>query len=384
MKYLIVVENSDAILNCIFGLARALSEFQEVELLVYGRSPTQPSLPGVKIHILQPAGSSRKEGILKKVYCKYFGKLTAGYLPKEEKQKLRQRILELQSGNHYDCLVTCSGTYDLHSLAFHNVFNKRVMYLVDPFCFNPVFSVLTRGKRLRTELQCMQQADVVFAPQIVWKDYARSQTFAPLMEKIHALELPLIYPRNSQALPTNRELPKDFGFFAGNLNNDCRKPQFLIDFFEACGLPLVIAGAIPRKYRRRIQKIPNILFLGHLPKAEVWGLIEQSGYLVNVGNSVDNMIPSKLFEYISSGKRILNFYKMDDCLSRDLLSHYDGICLNISENEPIPAAVEKLQEFLKEPTAPVSPEQILCNEAYSKYRPDSVARGFLKVVEAEV
>ena len=70
--------------------------------------------------------------------------------------------------------------------------------------------------------------------------------------------------------------------------------------------------------------------------------------LVNIGNAVDNQMPSKIFEYISTGKPIINIFKSTDCPTLKYLGRYP-LVLNIHE-----------AEIRKDPAGCVSRVQAFC------------------------
>ena len=59
---------------------------------------------------------------------------------------------------------------------------------------------------------------------------------------------------------------------------------------------------------------------------------EKTDVLINIGNSVDNQIPSKIFEYISTGKPIINVYKTPACPTLRYLTRYP-LALNLFEED---------------------------------------------------
>ena len=72
--------------------------------------------------------------------------------------------------------------------------------------------------------------------------------------------------------------------------------------------------------------------------------------LVNIGNSVDNFMPSKIFEYISTGKPIINVYKIPECPTLKYLAEYP-LALCVSEEEirqDLPGCAAKVRTFCLE------------------------------------
>ena len=62
--------------------------------------------------------------------------------------------------------------------------------------------------------------------------------------------------------------------------------------------------------------------MGHKSSEECGAWINGSDILVNIGNSVINQVPSKIFSYISTGKPILNICKSSACPTIPYLERY--------------------------------------------------------------
>jgi hypothetical protein len=67
--------------------------------------------------------------------------------------------------------------------------------------------------------------------------------------------------------------------------------------------------------------------------------------LLNVGNVVINQLPSKILEYICTGKPIINIYKSEKCPTLKYLIKYPN-ALNISESDDVSMQFDKISEFI--------------------------------------
>jgi hypothetical protein len=74
--------------------------------------------------------------------------------------------------------------------------------------------------------------------------------------------------------------------------------------------------------------------IGKLNNEECITWLKKADVLVNIGNSVVNMTPSKIFTYINYCKPILNIYKKEDCPTLNYLSDYP-VKMNIKETDSI-------------------------------------------------
>ena len=88
----------------------------------------------------------------------------------------------------------------------------------------------------------------------------------------------------------------------------------------------------------------NIFILNrNKEKKECNDAINDADMLLNIGNKVTNQTPSKIFEYISMGKPIINFYEDEKDTSYNVLKKYEMACnYNVNKDK-----IDKLKKFIK-------------------------------------
>ncbi len=145
-------------------------------------------------------------------------------------------------------------------------------------------------------------------------------------------------------------------FFVGRFYYHLRHPQFLFDLMERLKdttIVLHIVGPLDGKMgfekefvdKYFTNKIPNIRFHGAVPPEEADDLLLLADGLVHVGNAQECWMPSKILDYISSGKPILNICKIRNCPTLPLMERYP-IGMTIFEDEGISDLVsERVREF---------------------------------------
>ena len=77
-----------------------------------------------------------------------------------------------------------------------------------------------------------------------------------------------------------------------------------------------------------------MLFRSHgiVPPSVADDIMLQADVLLHVGNAVDSLMPSKILDYISSGKPILNICKIPTCPTLPLMERYPlGMTVNESD-----------------------------------------------------
>ena len=75
--------------------------------------------------------------------------------------------------------------------------------------------------------------------------------------------------------------------------------------------------------------------------------MEKSDILVSVGNKQSDYLPSKVLEYIGTGKKIIHFYSDAQDVSLDYFRRYPKVLL-ISELENVDDVINKIIEFINQ------------------------------------
>lgn len=101
---------------------------------------------------------------------------------------------------------------------------------------------------------------------------------------------------------------------------------------------------IVEKYRKKMPD--KLIYHGYQSKSRVAAAVQSSTFLINIGNSTSNQVPSKILEYISTGKPILNFYSDDNDLCNDYLKNYPYYLL-LNVNDDTEVLVHQLSDFVR-------------------------------------
>ena len=75
--------------------------------------------------------------------------------------------------------------------------------------------------------------------------------------------------------------------------------------------------------------------------------IANADVLINIGNRLTNQVPSKVFEYISTGKPIINLCTMENCPTLSYMNRYPlGLSL-IEGKETLKEQSQRLKNLMK-------------------------------------
>ena len=106
-------------------------------------------------------------------------------------------------------------------------------------------------------------------------------------------------------------------------------------------------------------------------------MAESADILVNIGNTIENMLPSKVLECISTGKRVLNLCQLENCPSTPYFKKY-GNALNLyTKAEITEETLNDFADFAK------TKKQISADEILTKFAeatPQYVAEQILSAI----
>lgn len=208
----------------------------------------------------------------------------------------------------------------------------KVMYQLDPH--SDCWLTVNKEKALEEELRILEKFDLVFTTDLIYRDDKKSEK-SKYIEKIYPLEYPNV--RKLEFKKTDKLIRLDEYkincFYCGKLYDDIRNPKFLLETFlniKNKNIVLHIMGKgseeIIEAYKRKMGE--RLVIHGQQSIETAFEVMLRSDILISIGNHVNNMVPGKIFDYISTGKPILNFYQIPDCTSLKYLERYP-LCLNL-------------------------------------------------------
>ncbi len=254
---------------------------------------------------------------------------------------------------------------------------KWYLYMLDPFEDHEYYRTHESGSYLRRlQHRMMKNCDRVLATDLIYQGIEKWECPC-ILKKITKTEFPKIEK------PTYTECADDIslepGFThvvcTGSKNEQVRNSAFALALcrevkdlpvrFHFVGYGWVADGEVK-------QEENCIFYPPHSPQsAKNFQL--KADFLLNIGNCVVNQLPSKVLEYISTGKPVINTYKEEACPAKALLENGDS--LNLWEGECPETAAEKLRIFLNRPHEKADFTQI--ESRFAPYTPAFVTEQFL-------
>lgn len=277
------------------------------------------------------------EGIISKVIIKIREKNS--FTSSIVVNKIYKKLLEITEGK--DCIIIpIAGEFDTVKAAMKyktKYGGKLIVYQVDPCSTNQSYSMNSYRKRFSLEKEMRKHADKIVTTKIIIEETA---SMFPQVRKgsIIPMEFPNVAPIHTGFTNTGKTTSPFVCVYAGLIYKAARNPAYTLRLFSALntqGIILKMVGVERGQMDEYIDEkliANNIEFMGIVPYQKARKYVEEGDVLVNIGNILTNQVPSKLFEYISMGKPIVNVCVNHKCPTIDYLKSYPYV-LNLYEDE---------------------------------------------------
>lgn len=134
--------------------------------------------------------------------------------------------------------------------------------------------------------------------------------------------------------------------YAGSFYQDIRNPECMLRTFAKINHPGIklhlFSSGCERLVHAFSENSSNIIVHPSVSADEIGEVYREADVLVNIGNSTSEFMPSKIFEYIATGKPIVNFY-FERC-DWKVLGQYP-LCLQLSNTQECEHSTD-LENFL--------------------------------------
>lgn len=263
--------------------------------------------------------------------------------------------------------------------------------LGDPFSFPsdapPNNTRLYAGLNRRFERRCLARADAVSVT-----NEATARRYRELLsgraEKVRVIPPLLTLDVAPSGAPAN-DGPARF-VYLGRLYRAIRRPDFLLALFaglaaegDGADLELHFYGDTSEcadsfaPYAALIGR--RIHLHGPVPRDRVAEAMRQATVLVNISNTTDFQLPSKIVEYAATGKPILNLAATDaDCSATFLASYPLHLTLRASPGGLAAGDHDRVRELLARARQPADPAAV--SVWLDQYRLPAVSAAYLRIL----
>lgn len=283
--------------------------------------------------------------------------------------------------DEYDIIIPIFGNHDTVAAVMKgmNKNAKLVLYQVDPCSTNQSHSTLSKMKDRKFEQLMYDKADAIFTMDIFYKEI-KEFISNELNKKFHPVELPLISePKKVEVEKMNAKHP--ICLFSGLIYLGIRDPSYTYRLFKQMnrnGTASLSMVGVEEKDMPDEFKDDGIICYGQVDLVKAQQYINGADFLVNIGNSMINQLPSKIFDYFATGKPIINICKSKECPTIQYMNQYP-LAINIIEDDLLfYDQVNEIEIFIKKNIGIVLPFDDVKN-IFPQCTPSYVADQFLYV-----
>ena len=263
-----------------------------------------------------------------------------------------------------------------------------ILYEFDPYSFNEALYGKRRRKRLEKNQRMLYEKCSAIFTILELYDYYQKTPFKTYRDKMYAMpyaNLKEIEIAPKKGHPTIQYNPSHVNcIFAGTVRKDIRDPQYAVRVFGMAGRRNVrfhmLTGSNGDFFREALHSAgESVRLYPAQPREEALAAMRDADVLVNIGNSVSFQPPGKIFEYMSMGKPIIHFRKIEEDPCLKYFQNYPMVLI-LDEREDTPQKhAELVADFCKK----VRGETIEFGEVekrLSEYANKNVARLFLNTI----
>ena len=267
------------------------------------------------------------------------------HLIRDYNVRVLSQSIEYLTQERYDVVIAISGNYDsVVALSVADTNAKKVFWQVDPCSTNLLRLPSEYYNSLALEKLILKVFDAIFTPKLYYDELVKLHK-RDISDNLHILEFPLIDKRETYIKDNN--MKTKHCVFSGLIYSGIRDPRYTIKLFAEMNNPNICLDFVGVSF----EEIPSDLRRyvnchGRVEMSVATSYVDSADFLVNIGNKMNNQIPSKLFEYISTGKPIINICKNRDCPSLDILKNYPLVINLFEEEDKFELQVIKLNEFI--------------------------------------
>ncbi len=193
---------------------------------------------------------------------------------------------------------------------------KKIIYQLDPHGLNVVKQKNEKEKRIKIENENFEKADIIFTTPVLYDEYINLDGYKKFKSKYKPIEFPNINRINKEKSIIDFDKNYINITFCGTLEDGYRSPKIFLDSIKDFKdkVRVYFVGDILSKTAKEYAKKENNIFVHDRVSAkQAFGILQESDFLLNIGNNIYNQVPSKIFDYFSLGKPIINLQKLEEC-----------------------------------------------------------------------
>ncbi len=247
--------------------------------------------------------------------------------------------------------------------SFETVVNANInvnmfAYQLDPWGLHRIDNADNNEDVVKKECAAFEKVKHIFTTPVLLRQYKDNELYKKYISKMTAVDFPNIKNSNDLEKSENKiqsaiEFKKeDINIlFCGIVADSFRSPEFVLKalepvFKENKNVKIYFMGTNNSDVLNKfMEKYPhNVFFKEKVDNLQAAATMQNADILLNISNKIDNQVPSKIFDYFSVGKPILNLQRIENCPAEEYLKKYP-IGYTIKEGEECDK--QKLKNFIE-------------------------------------
>lgn len=238
-----------------------------------------------------------------------------------------KKLIEIDKKRSIDAVFSVCSPLAAHVAAMNfkieNTSVRWVAYTVDlyatPERIRPVgYSVSNMAEK---EMNILDRADAVFLSEEIFGNHQE------MVDRFRNVSrLPYVIPEREQKQDKGSNIFEKDNIncvFAGSFYTSIRNPETMLETFSKMNDDRIIlhlySSGCDELVNKHALNCKKIIVHGRVSQDVIKKVYEDADVLINIGNANEDFVPSKTFEYIGTGKPIINFYygsKPDSVMGR--------------------------------------------------------------------
>ena len=276
--------------------------------------------------------------------------------------KYARKVERIINQGGFDAVICVCYPFDMSKdiLRSSGIRCCKVYYQLDPYGTNYALPPEGAMQRKKDEADVMLHSDISITTNELYEEYSKDPAYQEAVKKAVPMEFPAYFQNEKAekgpgAVQFNRRKMNLLycGTLPGNNVRDTRKAiEVFQKYLESGGNPeaeLYLIGDITNegilKFAREHEQAIHIL--PEVSQAQALATMEACDFLVNIGNTIPNMVPSKIFTYFATGKPIISFETSRKSAENRYFDRYPAKFMIYNEDDSA-AAASSLGRFLSE------------------------------------
>jgi len=229
--------------------------------------------------------------------------------------------------------------------------------------------LIPRSKYVELENKIISKSDFVMTTSEIFVEFEKRTNETKIQKINYTLKNDILENNNNNQVLENE---KPLIICMGSFQNKIRNPEYMLKIFSKLNieynLELYTNGCekIISKYANKNNK--NIKYIGRVEYEKLKQRLNDSDFVINIGNSLSSSVPSKVLELISYCKPMIDFYYKNNKL--EILNKYP-IVNRIQIDDQIENVVTELENFIiKNKNNKISTEEI--KKIFVDYSEDTI------------